>query len=76
MVGKLYGALAMHGGFNVVIKENPWNRWKVAGVFDVRSREEGDAAFRKKSFIMGNTAGLVSIMGRNVYKEVTTARGE
>ncbi|HUL32096.1 MAG TPA: M1 family aminopeptidase, partial [Thermodesulfobacteriota bacterium] len=47
MVGRLYGSLAMQGGFNVVMKENPWNRRKVAGIFDARSKEEMNAAFHK-----------------------------
>jgi aminopeptidase N len=67
MVGRLYGSLAAQGGFSVVIKENPWNRWKVAGIIDARSKEEIRAAFQK-IFHYGKYSVLSFDHGANVFK--------
>jgi aminopeptidase N len=67
-VGKLYGSVAMQGGFGVLIKENPWNRRKVAGIFDARSKEEAEAAFQK-IFHYGKYSEVAFDHGVNVYKE-------
>jgi uncharacterized iron-regulated protein len=70
MVGRLYGTVPMtKGGFNVVIKENPWNRWKVTGIFNARTKGEVDGAFYKV-FHYGKYSRLAFDHGTNVYKEI------
>ena len=62
-------------GFSVVIKENPWNPWKVAGIFDARSKEEVDAAF-PKIFHYGKYSAVSFDHGINIYKKIDeSARG-
>jgi aminopeptidase N len=75
MVERLYGGFAPQGGFNVVIKENPWNRWKVAGIMDARSEEEVSAAFQK-IFHYGKYSALSFDHGVNISKRIDeTERG-
>ncbi len=75
LVGRLYGDLVTGGGFSVAIKENPWNRWKVAGIFNARSKEEVDTAFHK-IFHYGKYSAVSFDHGVNVYKEIDkTTRG-
>lgn len=68
VVGKLYGSVVVQGGFGVLIKENPWNRWKVVGIFDARSKEEVAGAF-PKIFHYGKYSTLFFNHGNNVYKK-------
>jgi aminopeptidase N len=75
VVRRLYGGLVPRGGFSVVIKENPWNRWKVAGIFDARSKGEVEEAF-PKIFHYGKYSALSFDHGRNTSKEIAgTPRG-
>jgi aminopeptidase N len=69
LIGRLYGSVVTQGGFSVVIKENPWNHWKVAGVLDARSKEEVNAAF-PKIFHYGKYSVLSFDHGINVYKKI------
>jgi uncharacterized iron-regulated protein len=66
---RLYGGLVTQGGFSVVIKENPWNQGKVAGIFDARSKREVDAAF-PKIFHYGKYSAVSFDHGVNVYKKI------
>jgi uncharacterized iron-regulated protein len=68
-VGRLYGSVVARGGFGVLIKENPWNRRKVVGIFDARSEEELSAAFQKV-FHYGKYSTLFFNHGHNVYKKI------
>ena len=75
VVGRLYGSVVVRGGFGVLMKENPWNRWKVVGIFNARSKEEVEAAFQK-IFHYGKYSGVSFDHGINVYKEIDqSARG-
>ena len=47
LIGRLYGNVAGEDGFSVLMKVNPWNARKVAGIFDARSEEEVSDAFQK-----------------------------
>jgi uncharacterized iron-regulated protein len=69
LVGRLYGGLVTQGGFSVVIKENPWNHRKVAGIFDARSKREVEAAF-SKIFHYGKYSGVSFDHGVNIYKKI------
>jgi uncharacterized iron-regulated protein len=70
IVGSLYGGEAdVSNGFTLSIREMPWNRWKVAGIFDGRSKEEVGAAFGKV-FHYGKFSQLRFDHGTNVYKSV------
>jgi aminopeptidase N len=69
MVGRLYGGLVAQGGFSVVIKENPWNRWKVAGIFDASSEGEVKAAL-PKIFHYGKYSVLSFDHGVNIFKKI------
>lgn len=74
-VAKLYGSVIVRGGFGVLMKENPWNRWKVIGIFDARSKEEVGAAFQK-IFHYGKYSAVSFDHGVNVYKAIDqSARG-
>jgi aminopeptidase N len=68
-VGRLYGSVVVRGGFGVLMKENPWNRWKVVGIFDARSKEEVEEAFQK-IFHYGKYSTLFFNHGNNVYKKM------
>jgi uncharacterized iron-regulated protein len=75
LVGKLYGDLVTRGAFSVVIRENPWNSKKVAGIFDAQSKEEVEAAFQK-IFHYGKYSEVSFDHGLNVYKKIDeTTRG-
>jgi aminopeptidase N len=75
LVGRLYGSLVPQGEVSVVIKENPWNHWKVAGIFDARSKAEVNAAFQK-IFHYGKYSVLSFDHGINIYKKIDErARG-
>jgi len=69
VVAKLYGSVVVRGGFGVLMKENPWNRWKVVGIFNARSKEEVGAAFQK-IFHYGKYSAVSFDHGVNVYKEI------
>ncbi|MGO8991419.1 MAG: ChaN family lipoprotein [bacterium] len=69
VVAKLYGSVIVRGGFGVLMKENPWNRWKVVGIFNARSKEEVGAAFQK-IFHYGKYSAVSFDHGVNVYKEI------
>jgi uncharacterized iron-regulated protein len=68
-IGRLYGSVVTRGGFSVLIKENPWNRWKVVGIFNARSKEEVEAAFQK-IFHYGKYSAISFDHGVNIYKEI------
>ncbi|MFB3885708.1 MAG: ChaN family lipoprotein [Thermodesulfobacteriota bacterium] len=75
LIASLYGDLIAEGGFSLVIKENPWNRWKVAGIFDARSKGEVSAAF-PKIFHYGRYSALSFDHGANLSKKADeTERG-
>ena len=72
---RLYGRVASPGGFSVLMKENPWNSRKVAGIFDARSKEEVNEAFRK-IFHYGKYSLLSFDHGMNTHKKMDeTSRG-
>ncbi|HUL31891.1 MAG TPA: ChaN family lipoprotein, partial [Thermodesulfobacteriota bacterium] len=67
--------VAHPGGFSVLMKENPWNSGKVVGIFNARSREEVDGAFRK-IFHYGKYSLLSFDQGANTNKKIEkTPRG-
>jgi aminopeptidase N len=75
VVARLYGSAVSRGGFSVRMKENPWNRWKVVGIFNARSKEEVETAFQK-IFHYGKYSAVSFDHGVNVYKEIDqSARG-
>jgi aminopeptidase N len=69
VVARLYGSVVIRGGFSVLMKENPWNRWKVVGIFDARSKKEAEAAFQK-IFHYGKYSAVSFDHGANVYKQI------
>ena len=69
VVERLYGSVVTRGGFSVLIKENPWNRWKVVGIFNARSKDEVEAAFQK-IFHYGKYSAVSFDHGVNVYKGI------
>jgi aminopeptidase N len=73
VVGRLFGHLATKAGFSVLIKENPWNSKKVAGIFNARSKGEVDAAFQK-IFHYGKYSIISFDHGINVYKKIDETR--
>jgi aminopeptidase N len=66
---KLYGVEAGKGGFSIAIKENPWNRSKVAGIVQGRTREEVDDA-AQKIVHYGKYSTLSFDRGRNTSKAI------
>jgi aminopeptidase N len=70
LLEKLYGAFTGKGGFNVAIKENPWNRSKVVGIVQGLSKDEVDAA-SQKIVHYGKYSALSFDQGRNTAKIVT-----
>jgi aminopeptidase N len=75
VLGRLYGGLVTQGGFSVVIEENPWNPWKVAGIFNARSKGEVEDAF-PKIFHYGRYSVLSFDHGMNTSKKTEgTPRG-
>lgn len=76
-VERLYGSVVPHprGGFSARIRDNPWNRWKVVGIFNARSKEEVEDAF-PKIFHYGKYSAVSFDHGVNVYKAIDhSARG-
>ncbi len=72
---RLYGKGANDAGFSVLMKLNPWNAAKVAGIFDARSKEEVNDAFRK-IFHYGKYSFLSFDHGINTRKKIDeTPRG-
>jgi aminopeptidase N len=72
---RLYGKVASDAGFAVLMKLNPWNAAKVAGIFDARSKEEVSDAFRK-IFHYGKYSFLSFDHGINTHKKIDeTPRG-
>ena len=69
VVAKLYGSVISRGGFSILMKENPWNRRKVVGIFNARSKEEVEAAFQK-IFHYGKYSAVSFDHGVNVHKEI------
>jgi aminopeptidase N len=68
-IGILYGNVVTRGSFSVLMKENPWDRWKVVGIFNARSKEEVEAAFQK-IFHYGKYSAVSFDQGVNIYKEI------
>jgi uncharacterized iron-regulated protein len=68
LVARLCGSVVARGGFSVLMKESPWNRWKVVGIFNAQSKEEVEAAFQK-IFHYGKYSAISFDHGVNVYKE-------
>ena len=72
---RLYGRVGKEAGFDLIVKENPWNRKKVIGIFRGKSKKEVDEAF-PKMFHYGQYSEVSFEQGRNVYKMTeTTDRG-
>jgi len=67
---KLYGEIKEEGGFSVRIKENPFNREKVVGIFNGKSTAEVHAAFGK-IYHYGKYSFLSFDSGKNIQKEIT-----
>jgi aminopeptidase N len=75
VVGRLYGAVPPEAGFSLLVKEIPWNRWKVAGIFNARSKNEVKDAF-PKIFHYGKYSEIAFHQGVNIHKQtVESARG-
>jgi len=73
---RLCGPLASEdAGFSLIMKDNPWNPGKVIAVFQGRSKEEADAAFRKITHY-GKYSRLLFSQGINTGREIQeTERG-
>ena len=69
VVARLYGSIIARSGFSLLMKENPWNRWKVVAIFNAQSKEEVEAAFQK-IFHYGKYSAVSFNHGVNVYKEI------
>ncbi len=70
LIGRLYGKLGTgDAGFSILVRENPWNSQKVIGIFNGKSKDEVDAAFRK-IFHYGKYSKLLFDNGRNIGKEI------
>lgn len=70
VIERLYGSIAkIDAGFNLTIKNNPWNQQKVAAIFSAKSKGEVDAAFRK-IFHYGKYSVISFDNGRNIYKKI------
>ncbi len=63
----LFGHVGSGAGFDLTIKENPWNPKEVIGVFHGKSGEEVEAAF-PKIFHYGKYSEVAFDRGRNVLK--------
>lgn len=73
---RLCGLIAPEdAGFYLIMKDNPWKQGKVIAVFQGRSREEVDAAYRKVAHY-GKYSRLLFNKGINTGKEIQeTKRG-
>lgn len=70
VIERLYGKVNVaDAGFNLTIKENPWNPQEVVGIFSAKSKEESVSAFRK-IFHYGKYSDLSFEMGRNIFKNI------
>lgn len=70
LIERLYGKVNIKdAGFNLTVKENPWNPRKVVGIFSAKSKEESILAFRK-IFHYGKYSELSFEKGRNVFKNI------
>ncbi len=70
IIGRLFGAIeGIDAGFSLAIRENPWNRQKVVGILDAKSKSETQAAFRK-IFHYGKYSAVAFDGGRNIYKKI------
>ncbi len=70
VIERLYGSIdKIDTGFNLTIKNNPWNQQKVAAIFSAQSKGEADAAFRK-IFHYGKYSAISFDNGRNIYKKI------
>jgi uncharacterized iron-regulated protein len=70
VIERLYGSIdKIDAGFNLTIKNNPWNQQKVAAIFFAKSKDEVNAAFRK-IFHYGKYSVLSFDNGRNIYKRI------
>lgn len=70
VIERLYGSIdKIDAGFNLTIKNNPWNQQKVAAIFSAKSKGEVDAAIRK-IFHYGKYSVLSFDNGRNIYKRI------
>src|SRR5262245_39609716 len=70
---RMYGGVEMaDGGFEVVVKKNPWNRRNVVAVISTASAAEARAAFAK-IFHYGKYSQLAFQNGRNVSATVEPA---
>ncbi|HSR10181.1 MAG TPA: ChaN family lipoprotein, partial [Thermodesulfobacteriota bacterium] len=58
---------AREAGFDLTVRENPWSKEKVIGVFQAKSKREVDDAF-PKIFHYGKYSELAFDQGRNVWK--------
>ena len=75
VVGRLYGTVPSEAGFGLLMKEIPWNRWKVAGIFNARSKSEVKDAL-PKIFHYGKYSELAFHQGKMVHKKMDeSARG-
>ncbi len=71
----LYGSMTIEGSFGVAMRENPWNRWKVAGIFQGKSPAEVTSAF-PKIFHYGKYSSVSFDQGRNISQKIKeTSRG-
>lgn len=60
-------------GFNIAVRENPWNPQKVVAVIDAKSKEEAEAA-AEKIFHHGKYSVVSFDRGRSIYKETAEAQ--
>ena len=69
LIGRLYGKLNARAGFDVIVKENPWDPRRVAGIFSATSRKEVEVAF-SKIFHYGKYSEISFDRGMNVSKKI------
>ncbi len=69
VVARLYGAVPAQAGFGLLMKTIPWNRWKVAGIFNAGSKSEVHDAFRK-IFHYGKYSEVAFQQGVNIRKKI------
>ena len=72
---RLYGRVGREAGFELTVKENPWNPKKMIGIFQGKSKKEVDDGF-PKIFHYGQYSEVSFEQGGNVYKATeATDRG-
>jgi uncharacterized iron-regulated protein len=76
VITRLFGAVATpEAGFSVLVKRNPWNPEKSAGIIHSRSAEEAEAAFRDVG-LYGEYSSVSFEQGKAVSKKTDdSARG-